>query len=212
MFEGYLFDLDGTIIDSEPWHKKTEIETFGRFGADLGPDDLLPFTGNTLPQLLAGMELHHGVRMSQDEFREHAEPLITTYIRERMERFEDAFDFICLLKGARKAIVTSSAPWYVDAVKIRFPEIFEAFDAILCQADVTHGKPHPEGYRLAASKLGTTPEKCVVFEDSQNGVRAGLAAGCYVVGVERHGRDWLQEAHRVVESFAELPYDFDSAS
>jgi HAD superfamily hydrolase (TIGR01509 family) len=94
--------------------------------------------------------------------------------------------------GLPHALVTSSEPAVVDAVLGRLDVRFEV---VVCAADVVHAKPDPEGYRLAAAKLGADPRRCIALEDSANGVAAAEAAGCRVIAVpsiapvpERPGR------------------------
>ncbi len=75
--------------------------------------------------------------------------------------------------------------------------------------DLTHGKPHPEAYLKAASKLGLNPVDCVVIEDSDNGVRAGVAAGCTVIGITTElCRKRLIDcgASATVDTYAELEH------
>ena len=94
--------------------------------------------------------------------------------------------------GLPHALVTSSEPAVVDAVLGRLDV---RFDVVVCAADVTSAKPDPEGYRLAAAKLGAEPRQCLALEDSPNGVAAAEAAGLRVIAVpsvvpvpERPGR------------------------
>ena len=77
-------------------------------------------------------------------------------------------------------VVASFVPGVVLAVVF---DIMPAFDAIVTAADVTHSKPHPEPYLAGATKAGVDPLRCIVFEDSFQGLQAGRAAGCLVVGL-----------------------------
>jgi beta-phosphoglucomutase-like phosphatase (HAD superfamily) len=76
--------------------------------------------------------------------------------------------------------VTSSEPAVVDAVLGRLDV---QFDVVVCAADVAEAKPDPEGYRLAATKVGADPQRCIALEDSPNGVAAAEAAGYRVIAV-----------------------------
>ena len=79
------------------------------------------------------------------------------------------------------------------------------FQAIVAAEDVTCGKPDPQAFLLAARGLGARPARCVVFEDSQVGIEAALAAGMKVVAVaSTHPPETLQQAHRVVRRLDEL--------
>jgi len=79
-----------------------------------------------------------------------------------------------------------------------------AFDVVIDQRQVVHGKPHPDPYLAAAAGLGVDPSGCVVFEDTTPGIEAGLAAGARVVGVATLGRpEMLARAHLVIDDFAD---------
>ncbi len=201
----YLFDLDGTIVDSEPWHKLAEIEAFAHFGIELDETILNPYMGNTLPVLVEGINNQFGRKITVDEFLEIEQPILQHYIEQKLEMFADARNLISILAKFKKAIVTSSMEWYLNSVLERFPVLKLEFDVHICQADVQNGKPHPEPYLLAAQRLNVDPESCVVFEDSKNGVASGNAAGCWVVGIDRERIGHLSEADRVVSSLNE-PY------
>src|SRR5260370_19746522 len=85
--------------------------------------------------------------------------------------------------GVPYALVTSSEPTIVDAVLAALAKRDVSFDVIVCGADVTMPKPHPEPYLRAADKLGVDPRYCAALEDSPNGVRSARAAGCLTVAV-----------------------------
>lgn len=85
-------------------------------------------------------------------------------------------------KGIRTAVASGSSHGSIEH-HLRELGIYERFDAIVGGHDVEHGKPAPDIFLLAAQKLGADPSDCIVFEDSENGVRAGHAAGMRVVGI-----------------------------
>jgi|CXWL01.1.fsa_nt_gi HAD superfamily hydrolase (TIGR01509 family) len=201
----YLFDLDGTLIDSEPWHKLAEIKAFAQFGIQLDDAILNPYMGNTLPMLVNGINATYGKSILVDEFLEVEQPILQAYIDEEMELFPDARKLIEELSSMKKAIVTSSMEWYLNSVLNRFPILRSEFEVHICQADVKNGKPHAEPYLLAMKLLSGAPDKCLVLEDSPNGVASGKAAGCYVVGVDRHNLGNLLGADHVIPSLDE-PY------
>lgn len=192
MPDAFLFDLDGTLIDSEPSHKQAEIETFKLFGIEVLESDLEPYVGTTLPAMLAGLGKAKGFSIDPEEFRAREEPLLSSYFSTRIRPFEDAFELVKSLNGSKLAIVTSSMRWYLDRAVEAFPELGSWFQVHICQADVMDGKPSPEGYILAARYLGVDPRKCIVIEDSQNGARAGVAAGAQVIGVDRAQANHLE--------------------
>lgn len=113
-----------------------------------------------------------------------------------------------LAKSGFPLAVGSSAPGANVRMVLEALGIADHFAALSTGDDVTHGKPHPEVFLGAASKLGIEPSRCVVVEDAPQGVRAGLAAGCRVVAVtSTRPAAQLDEAHRVVASLEELDAD-----
>ncbi len=199
-----LIDLDGTLIDSEPWHKRSEIETFARWGVRLSEEDLLPFTGTTLPYMLERIEERFGILIEPDEFMEAQMPVFRGYIEREVGLFPDAERFVMRLKSRTAAIVTSAMPWYVEAVFARHPILRDSFSVVVDQGDIENGKPDPEPFLVAASRLGRRPSDCLAVEDSVNGVRSARAAGCRVTGVDREEHGRLAEADEVVSSLDEI--------
>lgn len=204
MPDAYLFDLDGTLIDSEPSHKHAEIETFKLFGIEVVESDLDPFMGTTLPAMLEGLGKVKGFSIDPEEFRRVEEPLLSSYFSTRIKPFDDALELVASLNGAQMALVTSSMRWYLEKAVATF-HFLSSFSVVVCQSDVKEGKPNPEAYLLAASRLGVEPSRCLVIEDSVNGVRAGIAAGAQVLGIDRNGRNHLAAiASRTVQDLRVL--------
>ena len=203
-FEAFLLDLDGTLVDSEPWHKKAEILTFARFGLDLRIEDLMGFTGMTLGAMLQGVGEKFGKHIFVEDFLEVQQPLFRKIIDDEIELFPDALRFLKRCEKTRKAMVTSSLPWYLEAVSSKHPILIDAFELRICAADVESGKPHPEPFQIAAARMVVEPAKCMAIEDSANGVLSAKEAGCYVVGIDREGHGHLGHANRVVQSFDEI--------
>ncbi|MDE6460128.1 MAG: HAD family phosphatase, partial [Paramuribaculum sp.] len=96
-----------------------------------------------------------------------------------------AMDFLESLKknGIPRALVTSSDSRKMDCLFKQLPQLRDMFDVIIDASKVTKSKPDPQGYLLAAKELGVEATDCVVFEDSMNGLKAGLASGAKVVGL-----------------------------
>ncbi len=193
-------DLDGTLIDSEPWYKKTEVAALNDFGVPITLEQMEEFTGLTLPVWLEKIDERFGKSLTVEEFLSDYKPQMIAHVANDVPLFEDAARLLGRLNGTPAMLVTSSMDWYVEAVLERFPEIRRAVQGVVCEADVVRGKPEPEPYVLAAKRLGFPPQDCWVVEDAPNGILAGLAAGCTVLGIDRHDRGNVSAAHRVVRS------------
>lgn len=201
---GALFDLDGVIIDSET--------RYTEFWAEVGRNFKLPsptfaydIKGTTLSDILdtyfADEPVRSGVIAMIHDFEN----------RVQYDLFPGVYELIDSLRarGVRCAIVTSS-----DDVKMRFlygqhPDFRAHFDVIIDGTQVTNSKPDPEGYLLAATRLGCAPEDCFVFEDSFPGLEAGRRAGATVVGVATtNPRDTLTgKADIIVDTIGDLDAD-----
>ncbi len=199
--DAVIFDLDGTILDSEPLHKRAEIETFSQLGYEVTESQLLPMVGTPLRHMLSVIT----PALTVDEFLDVQRPLFEKMILEEMELFPDAVRLISRL-SLPLGLATSSMQWYVDFTSAKFPLLREAFSVRLCAADVTNGKPDPEIFLRSFQLLGVPPDRTMVIEDSRNGVRAAKAAGCLTIGVDRHGMIDLSEADLVVQSLDDLSF------
>lgn len=172
-----LFDLDGVLIDTEPVYTRIWSNIEKRF-----PTGKANFAqiikGSTLPKILATY------------FRPEDHAAIVAMLEEAEETmdyplFPDTVPFLQRLRnaGIPAAIVTSSNDKKMNRLFAMYPGFRDYFESVITDSRVRHSKPDPEGYLLGASDLRTDPADCVVFEDSINGLRAGRAAGCTVVGL-----------------------------
>ena len=173
-----LFDLDGVLIDSE--RKYTEIWAAIERHWPTGIENFAyKIKGTTLEDILDRYFPDPEVR----------EKVVAELMRlEGMMVYEPLPGAIGFLEYLRKrhipvAMVTSSNDKKMDHLWKDMPGFEKYFDTIITGDEVRHSKPDPEGYLCASDRLGANPKKCAVFEDSLQGVKAGRAAGAYVVGV-----------------------------
>jgi sugar-phosphatase len=172
--DAILFDMDGTLVDSNACVEATWRAWAARHGLDA--DALLQDA--------------HG-RQNQETIQRVAPHLNTPEERAQLRRAEEECREVVEVPGAR-ALLASLAPerWAVVTsawrrlAEIRLECAGLPLPRVLVTADqVSHSKPHPEGYLLAAERLGTVPARCVVIEDAPVGIEAGRAAGMCVIGV-----------------------------
>lgn len=174
---GFLFDLDGVIIDSEKVYTTiwNEIDSLFPTGVE---NFALRIKGTTLDNILNTYfhpENHRAVTDILNE-REHA--MSYTCI-------PGSISFLAKLKelDITAILVTSSNKKKMSKLWRNLPDLRQYFAAIIDSDCVSHSKPHPEGYQKGVAAAGTEPQRCVVFEDSLQGMHAGKAAGCHVVGI-----------------------------
>lgn len=194
---GVLFDLDGVLIDSEGLYTKfwDEIEQIYPTGIE---NFALVIKGNALFKILDmyySKELHQDIINRVHEFEHNIKYPI----------YDGVIDFLSSLKekGIPTAIVTSSDNVKMSALYSEYPFFPQYFDTIITGSDVTESKPHPQGYLMAAERIGCNPEDCYVFEDSMQGLEAGMAAGATVIGLTTSNpvEKLNNKAHALIDSF-----------
>ena len=199
-----LFDLDGTLIDTEGQY--TEI--WGAIGRKYRPD--LPdfsqvIKGTTLTQILDNyfpdMDIRHDVVAELDEKEAGM----------RYEFYEGALDFIADLRrhGVKCAIVTSSNKKKMESLKKQVPDFDDLFDRVLTSEDFTASKPNPDCYLLGARVFDAALDECVVFEDAFTGLQAGMSAGIFTIGLATcNSREVIEDkCNYVLDNFIGLTYD-----
>lgn len=172
-----LFDLDGVLIDTEGLYTEFWAETGREFGVP-SPTFAADIKGTTLKSILnyfPGDELKAKVMQRIHDFEDT--------MRYRM--FPGVETFLQSLRkaGIPTAIVTSSDEVKMSCLYTQLPALRDMVDIVIDASMVTRSKPDPQGYLLAASKLGIEPADCYVFEDSLQGLEAGRRAGATVIGL-----------------------------
>jgi HAD superfamily hydrolase (TIGR01509 family) len=181
----FLFDMDGVIVDTNPYHKITLRQFAEKYGYSLSEEELIKkIYGRTNKEWIPNL---FGRSMSPEEvsrYGEEKEQLFRDLYEKDIKEVAGLTEFLnaAMKLGVKMAIGTSAPRSNVDFV-LKHTGIGKYFSAILDESHVTHGKPNPEIYINCAAALQFLPSQCVVFEDSLSGVAAGKAAGCHVVGI-----------------------------
>lgn len=203
---GFIFDMDGVVIDNHSYHFQAWMEFSQRhrfaLNADIYRDqfngktnaDLFAKIFGKIPQekILALAEEKEG--LYRDLYRPHMTP---------HKGLVDYFDY--LRRNKFKIALGTSAPtpnvdFILEGCKLR-----HYFDVIVDGSEVTKGKPDPEVYLRCCLKLGLEPKECVVFEDSLAGLESGTRAGCDVVGVatSHKASELKSHADKIIFDFTE---------
>lgn len=174
---GFLFDLDGVLIDSETEYTRIWEEIDRKYPTGV-ENFAIKIKGMTLPEILA------------EYFPENIHDSVITLLNEKEQKMKyrplpGAIEILTRLKekGHGAILVTSSNDYKMRHLREELPDLENYFYDIVTADKVHHSKPDPEGYLLGASLLGVPARRCVVFEDSVQGVKAGRASGAYTVGM-----------------------------
>ena len=208
---GFIFDMDGVVIDSNPYHKiaweKFLIGQAIPFDDQLFDNVLSGRTGPTSLRMIFGEDL------SQDKLDLFLEEVDSNY--QKIIRESDDVTPIAGIhafldqitgNGLRLALATS-APTLNIELGLQKMKLENTFEHIVGKVDVSHGKPHPEVYLTSLKLLGMAAKNCIVFEDSKAGIQSARSAGIQVVGIASgHSKEELLEegVSMVVDDFVGL--------
>ena len=181
-FRAYLFDCDGTIVDSMPLHYEAWKAALGEWDCTFDEELFYAWGGKPAAEIIAELNVLNGLKMPVDAVAERKESLYYELlpqlkaIPEVLEHIEAQHGRIpyAVVSGSRRGSVTRS---------LTMLGLLDKFDTIVCAGDYVQSKPHPEPFLLAATRLGIAPEYCLVFEDTEMGIQAATAAGMASVQV-----------------------------
>ncbi len=202
----FIFDMDGVLVDSNPFHKIALNQFCAKYGEQLTDEQLLnKVYGRTNKEWLTNL---FG-KLPDEKIQEYAEEKETLYrklFEADIKPVKGLISFLDLLdKYAIPRAIGTSAPQSNVDFTLTKTHTGKYFSTILKDSDIEHSKPNPEIYLKAAERLGFAPEKCIVFEDSLSGVKAGKASGAKVVGITTtHTRKELFETNCVIDDFEGL--------
>ena len=195
-----ILDMDGVIIDSNPFHRMAWKEFLEIHGVEVNED--------MFKHVIFGTTGDHSIRtllqppeLTTEQLSLYLEEIDTTYRRivsgnEQIFPVDGLYNFLDFIKeiGFKIALATSAPPENISLILERLG-ITEYFDVIVDKTQVTNGKPDPEVYLKTVENLKTESEYCLVFEDSLSGVHSAIQAGIRVIGVTTsHTAEELSQA------------------
>lgn len=183
-FAGYIFDCDGTLVDTMPLHYRAWDKAMQHAGlkGQLSEELFYSLGGMPTRQVAAVMAKHYHLTIDVDYVFHHKEELFLE-MQAEMKVIQPVVDFARKLHGRAPMSVASGGPKPVVKKTLELMGLDGLFPVVVTPEDVTHGKPSPEMFLLAAKLMGVPPEKCLVFEDAKPGIDAAHAAGmaCVIV-------------------------------
>ena len=199
-----LFDMDGTLIDSEPLWLKAEIEVMAEVGCHWDEQDQINCLGGPAERTERYMQERSQNIKPYGYFINRLHEVMRARITNELDLIPNALSLLkeCKDAGIKTALVTASSRDLMTIVLKRFPT--GTFDVVVSGDDVEKSKPDPAPYLLAAKQLSVDISKCLVLEDSLTGVQSGLSSGAKVIGIPHLVQMSEHPNLRVISSLDEI--------
>jgi HAD superfamily hydrolase (TIGR01509 family) len=206
MIETVIFDLDGVIIDSEPYHFLVEKQLFKEYGADITDDEHLSFVGTSSNDMWHKIKIKTDIKYSIEELVNISERKFLSYLDKvkDIKPISGVDELILdLYKSEFQLIIASSSSRKIINTVLKKFNLSKYFSFIVSGAELIHSKPNPEIFHEACKISSTKPERCLVIEDSENGVKAAKSANmsCVAYRNPNSGNQNLSSADLVINDF-----------
>lgn len=185
-FKAFIFDLDGTLIDSEKYHADgfaKAIETVS--GYQITDQERREFFEAHTSRFVPVLAERHGLTLDPVEVLQHKREHVQQHFK--TDVFPHAIHFIKKWRGRMRLALASNSPKQFVKNALIEGRMIDLFESVCTADDVAHRKPDPEMYILTLERLGLTPDEVLIFEDSPAGVKAAQAAGCPVLMIDNGG-------------------------
>ena len=181
--DALLIDMDGTIVDSEPYWIESEFGLVAEFGGTWSSDDAHSIVGFDLLDAAAELRDRGGVALEPEDIVDRLLDRVIGKCREHLPWRPGARDLLIEARDAGVPCVLVTMSWrrFADAVIEAAPD--GVFVGSITGDEVANGKPAPDPYLAAAALIDVDPTRCVAIEDSPTGVASALAAGCRTLAV-----------------------------
>ena len=181
-----LWDMDGTLVDTEPYWIATEFAMAEKYGGTWSQEHALNLVGKALLDSGEYIRVHMGIDRTPQEIVDELLDGVVARVEEHVPWRPGARELLTDLEehGIPCGLVTMSWQRFVAPILDQLPD--RTFVTVVTGDQVEFGKPHPEPYLTAAADLGVPAEDCIAIEDSNTGAKSAAAAGCTVVCVPHH--------------------------
>lgn len=181
-FRAYLFDCDGTIVDSMPLHYVAWKTTLAEYNCTYEEELFYAWGGRPIREIIRLLNEMQSLSMPIEEVAERKEKLYHTLLP-TLKAIPEVIEHIDAQHGKIPMAVVSGSRRNSVVGALETVGLLDKFDTLVCAEDYKHGKPEPDCFLLGAQRLGVRPEECLVFEDTDLGIEAATAAGMVSVKV-----------------------------
>jgi HAD superfamily hydrolase (TIGR01509 family) len=181
-FGAYLFDCDGTIADSMPLHYLAWKKALGEWSCDFDEQLFYAWGGMPVAEIISTLNHRQGLNMPVEAVSRRKENLYFELLP-RLKAVPEVLEHIDAEYGRIPFAVVSGSTRESVTASLESLNLLDRFDTLVCAGDYKNSKPDPEGFLLAASRLGVESARCLVFEDTEMGIQAATAAGMASVKV-----------------------------
>jgi HAD superfamily hydrolase (TIGR01509 family) len=205
---GVIFDMDGVLVDSEPFICKAACMMFAEKGLHVQPEDFVPFVGMGENRYLGGVAEQYHFPVDLDAVKKRTYDIYLDIIRGALQPLPGVHAFIdrCRAMGKKIAVASSADRRKVLGNLAEIGLSTDCFDAVVTAEDVVHKKPAPDIFLLAAARLGLSAAACLVVEDAVSGVAAAKAAGATCLALtSSFNRQALAQADFFAADLSEAP-------
>jgi HAD superfamily hydrolase (TIGR01509 family) len=185
-YAAVLWDMDGTLVDTEPYWTIAELALAERYGGTWSAEQSLEVVGFDLLDAARHMREHMRIDVAPERIVDELLDDVIGQVEQRVPWRPGARELLASLResGVPRALVTMSYTRFVKPILEGLPP--DTFGAVVTGDTVARGKPHPEPYLVAARELDVLAGECLAIEDSDTGARSATAAGCTVLCAPLH--------------------------
>jgi len=173
-FEAYLFDCDGTIVDSMPLHYRAWKKALAEWGSEFPEKLFYEWGGMPVAEVVSTLNRRQGLEMPVAELEHRKESLYYELLSE-LQPVPEVLEHIEAQRGRIPFGVVSGSTRESVVASLTVVNLLDRFQALVCAGEYSQSKPNPEGFLMAADKLNVKPQACLVFEDTEMGVQAARA-------------------------------------
>jgi HAD superfamily hydrolase (TIGR01509 family) len=193
--KGVIFDLDGTLIDSEENYYESDKILLSGFGIGFTQEDKKKYVGTGNMSMMQDIKKRYGLADSAEDLLKKKNDIYLGIALKKTRVFPEMMRFLRLLRedGYSTAVASGSSPVILSKLLAKL-DLESCFDAVVSSEDVERGKPEPDIFLEAAKRLGLGPESSAVVEDSVYGVMAAIRASMACIAVPYFTEKPLQES------------------